>query len=297
MAPNIEALDLREAALLSHTWNTQAVNTLACYAVEEHAFASGLLDGDQKVLPVANEQLFACRDGGTITGFVHTATGHYEMEHTQCEGGMVLALACPPEDRIMGTELLERAEAYLHQLGCDEIDAFPIKNGYPFAHFGIGTLSDRVGHISAILGASGYVEHEGCFLLEHNLDGIATPTDTASAELVIEHVAGKGTLPDINIWLHIDGEQSGSCQSLSAATYGGPEDLCYTRWIAVRPDYQGRGLGRDLLEKTLWEMRECGYARATLSTHRDNASARLLYHRCGYSTVDTSYAYHKTIAV
>jgi ribosomal protein S18 acetylase RimI-like enzyme len=53
--------------------------------------------------------------------------------------------------------------------------------------------------------------------------------------------------------------------------------------VCVRPDRQGRGLGRLLLEHAVGAAKAAGATRMMLKVHRDNAGARRLYESAGFS--------------
>lgn len=58
-------------------------------------------------------------------------------------------------------------------------------------------------------------------------------------------------------------------------------------WLAVHPDFQGRGAGRGLVERVERRMRE-GYARLSVietSSREDYMTTRGFYIRCGYREV------------
>lgn len=63
----------------------------------------------------------------------------------------------------------------------------------------------------------------------------------------------------------------------------GEADYISDLW--VRPDYQGRGAGRALLEYLFAMMRREGTDRARIATHAGNAGAIRLYERCGFALV------------
>jgi ribosomal protein S18 acetylase RimI-like enzyme len=56
--------------------------------------------------------------------------------------------------------------------------------------------------------------------------------------------------------------------------------------LAVRPDSQGGGLGRQLIEAAERAAREAGRARIRLEVRADNAPARKLYEEAGYARGD-----------
>jgi GNAT superfamily N-acetyltransferase len=55
-------------------------------------------------------------------------------------------------------------------------------------------------------------------------------------------------------------------------------------WIAVHPDYQGRGVGRQTLKETERRIKNAGGIRAYVDTSQrlQYASTRAFYERCGY---------------
>ncbi len=57
--------------------------------------------------------------------------------------------------------------------------------------------------------------------------------------------------------------------------------------IAVHPDYQGRGIGRQLMEAVDDYCREGDFQRITLEVRQDNAIARRLYLSLGFKAVGT----------
>ncbi|HEX7745000.1 MAG TPA: GNAT family N-acetyltransferase [Micromonosporaceae bacterium] len=64
---------------------------------------------------------------------------------------------------------------------------------------------------------------------------------------------------------------------------GGPiAGLCHLTGICVIPERQGQHVGGRLLDAVLAAARHDGYVRATLWTHQDNGSARLLFAARGF---------------
>ena len=56
--------------------------------------------------------------------------------------------------------------------------------------------------------------------------------------------------------------------------------------LYVRPEAQGRGLGRALVERVLAEARALGYARVLLDTLPQMGTAQRLYERLGFRDVE-----------
>jgi len=56
-------------------------------------------------------------------------------------------------------------------------------------------------------------------------------------------------------------------------------------WVAIVPEFQGRGLSRPLLAEVLQTLRELGHARAVLSTDTRRPAAIALYQAFGFRVV------------
>ena len=69
----------------------------------------------------------------------------------------------------------------------------------------------------------------------------------------------------------------------------------YNMWLGVNDEFQGRGLGRYLLQYALHEMHKIGYRHAVISTDWENYRAFLFYSNCGYRVVDWTYELEKDL--
>ncbi len=63
--------------------------------------------------------------------------------------------------------------------------------------------------------------------------------------------------------------------------------------VAVRPDAQGRGIGRAVMAALLGEARRRGMVRATLEVRPSNARALALYESFGFRPIATRRAYYR----
>lgn len=83
----------------------------------------------------------------------------------------------------------------------------------------------------------------------------------------------------------LDGAAVGTLKIFSADSTAG------IYGFAVSPDLQGRGIGRELLERIIAQLDAEGYARVTLEVLTDNARAIALYRSTGFRSV-TTYGYY-----
>ncbi len=62
--------------------------------------------------------------------------------------------------------------------------------------------------------------------------------------------------------------------------------------LAILPEYQGKGLGRNLLRASLAFAKEKSYKRTILCVNAENEQAKTLYKRVGFQEVETLACYH-----
>ena len=76
----------------------------------------------------------------------------------------------------------------------------------------------------------------------------------------------------------------GACWVRTTDEYGHIDDETPSFSISVREAYRGRGIGIALMTRMLADLRESGYARASLSVQKENPALRL-YERLGFRIV------------
>lgn len=106
-------------------------------------------------------------------------------------------------------------------------------------------------------------------------------------ETVIQENEGSDNL---NIWLAIDGEEVvGYC---CFSEYREDEGASYIPLLNVRPDYQGRKVGKALVLKAVERACQCRWPRLDLYTWPGNTKAVPLYKKCGFFWEDRDDATH-----
>ena len=84
--------------------------------------------------------------------------------------------------------------------------------------------------------------------------------------------------------VEVDGIVVGACWVRTTDEYGHIDDETPSFSISLFEDYRGQGMGTALMERMLDDLREAGYARASLSVQKENPALRL-YQRLGFRIV------------
>lgn len=93
-------------------------------------------------------------------------------------------------------------------------------------------------------------------------------------------------------YLAVFGEPEVGCEEpVGALRIDIMEDIIGIYAFGVRPEYQGRGYGRQMLEEVIQILHEQGYQKIMLDVDIENARAVHLYTSCGF-TIRTTYDYY-----
>ena len=96
---------------------------------------------------------------------------------------------------------------------------------------------------------------------------------------------GFGTLPDdCAVVATVDGSVVGACWVRTTDEYGHIDDATPSFSISLYKQYRGHGMGTAMMRAMLDELRDAGYARASLSVQKANPALRL-YERTGFRIV------------
>lgn len=273
-----------------------------CYPIKEeefeHAMQSVIGQASNDDEDFEDETVFVAMHNGSVKGFVHVAYYH-ENNDEKVSTGTIRFLGYQRGARNIGQAILDKAEEYFKDNNVNRIVALPKIHRYTFYHFEYAELSDTLDHIHGLLGINDYRKYHGQVFLDWKNLKVNPPTIKENIKLEIEWKDGKGKLPNCLITAHQDGEEIGECWNVSCGQFSShpdAQDWVYTDWIGLENEYQGKGLGKYLLQYSLHEMNNVGYKHAALSTDWDNYRALLFYSNCGYRAVDWTYAYEKNLS-
>lgn len=94
-----------------------------------------------------------------------------------------------------------------------------------------------------------------------------------------------GDLPDDRALVaEVDGRVVGACWVRTTDEYGHIDDETPSFSISLYAQYRCQGIGGALMRQMLDELREAGYARASLSVQKENPALRL-YERLGFRII------------
>ena len=96
---------------------------------------------------------------------------------------------------------------------------------------------------------------------------------------------GFGMLPDDRaVVVEVDGEVVGACWVRTTNEYGHIDDDTPSLSISLYEPYRGKGIGGAMMRAMIDELRDSGYARASLSVQKENPALHL-YERLGFRIV------------
>jgi len=298
-------------------YNRMVAGVPHCYpvSVEDFAATANVTVGEGIGLERLHEEAaWVVRDGREVCGYAHAALERPEegppapnpvqplslrtpasSEDKLPDQGIIRFLAYEPGHRAAGQALLKAVEEYLRSYGVQRVEAFLQPYRYPFYYFGYAYLSDRLGHVQALLGLNGYgrVRGEVCLDWPDYAPPAITPA-AVSADFSLDWQAGRGERPNLMLQARQGERPIGVCHSVSMGEYAraaAAQDWFLTRWLGVEEDFQGGGLGRELLQRALHALREAGYRHAIISTNWQNFRALLFYTNFGYTVRDWTYGY------
>ena len=302
--------DVADAGSLFHVYNKQFAGVPHCYPVSPEEFEIGIRyrkDADEPYEELHSEKFIVGEQNGKIVGFSDVVVVETEEDGQKEHKGLIRFLTYQPGCRSVGQALLTESERYLRDLGMSNVGVFRTTYddddfSYRFYHLGFGLVSDKTTHICALFYMNGYEinskERGEVFMdqPEYRVDEPVLPDNRV--EIVVEQHPGRGVLPGLTVQAFRSGREIGVCKSLSVGRYcqaSEAQDWVFIKWLGVEREEQGKGWGRYLLQRNLWEMEKIGYKNTVISADITNHRAQLFYTNYGYRIVDTTYGFVKNL--
>jgi ribosomal protein S18 acetylase RimI-like enzyme len=307
---NLKYWDVAEAPGLTQTYNDQIVGMPHCYPVSQDEFEEGFTHQKARYKgyseDIHSEKLIVCEDNGVILGFSDVAIAETEHNGNREQKGFIRFLTYKYGRRSVGQTILKESEKYLLDFGVKQIKAFRILYiydhcGYKCYHLGYSLLSDKLGHIHALFGMNGYQMSGGEIFMNQPAYHVDEPILTdKSLDITVEFQNGLAVLPKLIVRAFRNGKEIGVCESASAGECSwskDAQDWVFIECLGIEESDQGKGLGRYLLQRNLWEMHKIGYKNTVISTDWNNFRALLFYTNYGYKVVDTAHEFIKNIGM
>ncbi|MEO2003127.1 MAG: GNAT family N-acetyltransferase [Candidatus Poribacteria bacterium] len=116
--------------------------------------------------------------------------------------------------------------------------------------------------------------------------------------VAVEHTPGRGALPGLFVRLQRDGDEIGVCECRAHGHYlraQDAQDRLLVEGLHVSEAERGRGFGRYLLRRALWEGHRIGHRHADLRVRTNNLSPMMLYASEGFRILATGYMLTKSL--
>lgn len=285
---------------LVRVFNDQLKDIPYFYHVSPKEFENEIVNRNNPSNPNADlqsEKIIVGEQDGKILGFAHVSIGELKNWGDPKKGGFIHFMTYKSGYRPIGQAILEECERYLKELGIEQIWVFMNSGNYCFYHLGFGYLSDKMAHIVGLFRMNKYETDIGEIFLSYPDYKVSKPIlPDKQIKINIVKEDSKGTLPNLHVKASRNDNEIGECYSVSLGEFyraKEAQDSFFTKWLGVNEEFQGKGLGKYLLQRMFWEMRKIGYKNAIISTNVKNYRAQLLYTNFGYKITDTSYALGK----
>lgn len=300
------------ATELTSLYNEAIASVPHCFPVSCEDLAAtvgGKLKHTRRLRRLEPDVVFVAVQDGNPAGFIqispeNTRTGQ------RTDRGVIRFFHYRRGDRAIGQALLGKAHAYLEDLGVKKITAFHVDYRYPFYHQLSGALSNRMDHVQALLYSNNYGRTYSQVHFEWADFEIEEPSPT---ELVVDleldwndgrpaRVDGgksdstRSRYPGLHLKAYLQGKLVGECGNdpyVETRDLRQLDDWFYVGWLGVEEPYQGKGLGRHLLRRSMQEMHTIGYRHAAISCSEENGRAFTHYSNCGFRIFDRTYSYER----
>lgn len=292
--------DVKDSGNLVNVYNEQLKDTPYFYPIMPEEFADGIFNriNEEGETNLESEKIIVGIQNDKILGFAHVSIGKACQFGKEKEGGFIHFLTYQPGYRSTGQAIIIECERYLCSFNISQIWAFLHASNYRFYHLGFGHISDRIAHVYSLFGMNGYkIDIGEVFMSYPKYESPEPILFDSRIKIIVTKKEGRGLFPGLHVQALYDDNEIGECISVSFGEFYNAkeaQDSFFTKWLGVEKEYQGKGIGRYLLQRTLFEMRKIGYKNAFISTNIINYRAQLFYSNFGYRVTDTAYALAKS---
>jgi ribosomal protein S18 acetylase RimI-like enzyme len=239
-------------------------------------------------------QVFVAEESGAARGFAALATYHdWDDDERQAITGLFFA------HEAAGHALIRACEA---RATSDELDAFPNSHGNTLIqayNAGWDGLSDRIPGVAQVLAQHGYVPHERELHLAKQLPHVQCAPPLLPPAMTMRVPEAPAGYREALLVQVLDGESVvGACSYSTLALLTGEPAASrtgYVDWLHVNEGYRRRGIARALMAAAMDGLAAQGCEACWLTTAADNWAAQSLYLTLGFSVVDCSVSFRKTL--
>lgn len=263
-----------------------------CYPVDADRFARALepaAGAGKGPKYLSNERAWvAIKDQGPA-GFIHVGD---ELMKEGRRRSAIRFLLNRPGERAAGQALLDRAHDDFPET--DPIWAVFQHYRYDFYHRACAYLSDRLGHVQALLQKNGYTRGEGEIFFDWDNYDVSVDETPEGIEMRTEVKPADGRPPFVRVSGHRGDEEISACELFSCGAWTDEpsvQDRLFVKWLGVEREYQGNGLGKHTLLFALAKAKENGYRHASISTAVSNHRAFVFYSNVGFHVTDMTYGW------
>ncbi len=297
----LESYDIDDAPNLAGFYNSQIADLPYRYSVSEEEFEWGIRHQRYKDAPyddLHSERIIVGTENGEVRGFVHVGVADEERDGEIRPVGVIRFMVYEPGYRPQGQALLDASEACFADLDLTRISALHGDYLYRFWHMEHG-FTTLLGHVTGLMSVNGYDVAGGeIFMAWPDFEVVEPAAPSLGSTVQAKEIPRRGDLPGLHLGLWRNDSRFGACDAYCVGHYQpAPEaqDQFFVVWLGIREAEQGKGWGRYLLQRMLWEMKHKGYRHAFISTDHRNYRALVFYTNMGFQAVDISYEYAKTL--
>lgn len=252
-------------------------------------------------IPFMPENMLIAWVDGTAAGFIHFAVAENAAGEKNSgpskDFGLIRFLTFPEGRPDIGASLLSAAAENLRNSGCVRIEAWQMKNGYPFyssMHGGCWEQS-RIANLFLSRGFENY--HREVVFHRATDFGFEPPGQPVGKALIkTEEAFGYDIL---HKYIIMDGPniaaQSAWHRMSALSRHPSSHDYGYIYHVSTSEKFRRQRLGSTLMQEMNADMHNAGIKEAALHTMFDNIPAIGLYTKSGFRYIGTNIIFRKSI--